>query len=270
MLDPAVVERIRELIAAELEPREGVLRDNCRAASNRLASRGLAISGNSAREYGSLAIDELKVRADIIWSSIRRAHGSLGGEYAATTLKDLQQQLTEHIHAQSTKVRAQVKVLLQRHPARATESIDGDIRNAVDGLLRRMNVEAKFYCDQLQRPAAAAGAASITIHGNVGAVQTGAFAIANVSFAGHDGERLLTALEALREGLERNTEATAEQRAQGGELVGDLIVAVQAERPNVPKVAGLLSGLATSVQTVASLRGALELVRDAARAIGLL
>jgi hypothetical protein len=48
-----------------------------------------------------------------------------------------------------------------------------------------------------------------------------------------------------------------------------MVVAARAKKTNGPKLAGLLNGLAVSVQTVASLRPAWDFVSIAARAMGI-
>ena len=101
----------------------------------------------------------------------------------------------------------------------------------------------------------------------VAAVQTGAYASANVSFPSADSLRLIDAIEALSRAVETNTEMSSRDRAYSLEIASDLITATKAEAPNPAKVRGLLSGLAQTVQPVGSLQGAWDAVRSAAIAI---
>jgi hypothetical protein len=269
MLEGKVIARIRESIEALTAPRQRTLLEELQRDEAFINGRGLLGSSAAANKYIATASDELKVRANIVWTAIRRAHGSLVGQYAEGTLQDLRDQLAEHIRAQAASVRYTTLDRMKNH-----QPNDGMIRGALDTvageLLREANVEAEYYVDQLHGAGQTAAGASVIIHGNVGAVQTGTYATAHVSMSVHDRDRLVGALEALRQAIQQNAEATAEQRDQGTELVGDIISAVTAEKPNPPKISGLLGGLATTVQTVASLRGAWEFVRDAAIAVGLL
>jgi hypothetical protein len=68
--------------------------------------------------------------------------------------------------------------------------------------------------------------------------------------------RLLQALEQLQAAIAQNAEMTPNQRADSAEVVRDLITATKTSKPNGSKLLGLLNGLAVSIQTVASLRGA--------------
>jgi hypothetical protein len=100
-------------------------------------------------------------------------------------------------------------------------------------------------------------------------VQTGAHTFAHIHLDMAQSGRFLQGLERLQVAIAQNTEMIAEQRAEGAELVTDLIAATQAPKPNASRLTGLLNGLAVAVQTVASLRGAWDLVRDGARLIGI-
>ena len=80
---------------------------------------------------------------------------------------------------------------------------------------------------------------------------------------------MVEALEKLRAALPQSTDMTADLREQSADVISDLIVASRAPKPNGPKIAGLFSGLATTVQTVASLRSAWNFVLDAARLMGI-
>lgn len=274
MFDANLTTRIRDAISVQVGPRDKTLLTNLRAETNHLAARGLAISGNAIISYTSAAADELRVRAKIVWAAIARSHGSMVGRADDATLGDLQGQIVEHINVQATQVRNLAQESVRRVAAQAkidSNHLQNTIATVARELINEAHVEAQFYVDNLQRVATMhSSGPAITIHGNVGAVQTGTFATAHINLSGAGRDRLVETLEALQSEIQRNPEATTEQREQATELTTDVITAVKAEKPNGAKVAGLLGGLATTVQTVASLRGAWEMVRTAAIAVGLL
>jgi hypothetical protein len=274
MFETNLTTRIRDAIGVQDGPRDKTLIANLRAETNRLAARGLAISGNAIHSYTNAASDELRVRAKIVWAAISRSHTAMLGRADASTLGDLQVQITEHINAQASHVQNLAQDSVRRVTERArlnSNHFQNTIATVARELIQEANVEAQFYVDNLQRAATGGSPApAITIHGNVGTVQTGTFATAHVILTGAGRDKLVEALEALRNEVERNPEATADQKEQATELATDVIAAVKAEKTNGAKVAGLLGGLATTVQTVASLRGAWEMVRTAAIAVGLL
>lgn len=275
MLDQTIVDRIAASIPAYLSPRDRTLTDSLRAAINKLAASGMIGSGNAGAQLARLGVDELTIRSKIIWNAIQRAHTASGAPLDAATSADLQRQIAHHVSAHSQQVRTivkdaypplngQIRTTIMTH-------IDDRISSLTSEILAQLRVEADFYVAELQRQAAQpAPAAPITINAaHIGAVQTGAYAVAHVSMSAQQSARLVEELEALRQALRTSSEATDEQRTQGDEIAGELITAVKAQKPNAPKIAGLLGGLATSVQTIASLRPAWETVRDAAIAAGI-
>jgi hypothetical protein len=273
MLDQPLIDRITASIAAYLAPRGRTLTDNLRAAAHQLAARGMIGSGNAAVQFARIGADELTVRAKIIWNAIQRAYEAACAPLDSATRNDLQGQITQHVNAHSFEVRAIVNGVVPPLPGQIRSTIithiEETIATVTREILAQLSVEVGFYVDELRRQAAHPLPTGVTINaGQIGAVQTGAYALAHISMSAQESAKLVEALDALRKALRASSEATPEQRAQGEELAGDLITAVKAERPNGPKISGLLGGLAATVQTVASLRPAWELVRDAAIAAG--
>ena len=273
MLDANVKTRIREYIQAETAPRARTLDLALLEVQDKFSARGVLQSSMAIQGYARVAQDELAVRAKIIWTAIRRSHASMVGQANERTLDDLRQQVEEFMYEH-------IKQAAARASARAKWGdsekwrlmIQQEVTKRGQELIASLDVEAQFYVDELKRAekAAAAGSASgVSIYGSVGAVQTGTFATAHVSLSGPESKRLQEALESLRQAVEQNAEIETEQRAQAVELVSDATAAVKAEKPNAPKISGLLGGLAQTVRTVASLRGAWEVVRDAAIAVGI-
>lgn len=274
MLETDVINCIRDTIAAELNPRNQHVRDAVRAAQNQLAARGLARSGQELHERARIGSDELAVRAAIIWTTIRRCHGAFAPAVSEQLGDDLRQQVAEHISAQTTVVLGYVDLqnLAQMFPANSRGHIRDVLTIQRNELIAKFNNEVRFYVQAVRRSPEAANQGrgqTINIHGNVGALQTGDFAAAHIHLDLARGAEFVRALEQLQAAISQSAEMTAEQRAESAEVVSDLITAASVPKPNGSKLAGLLSGLAVTVQTVASARGAWDLVRDAARLMGI-
>jgi hypothetical protein len=116
--------------------------------------------------------------------------------------------------------------------------------------------------------AAAAPASSshtINIHGNVGAVQTGANSTAHVHLDATNLMRLTDAVEQLRTEISKgHTSLPAEEREQSLEVIDDLVTAAKAPKPNRRKLAGLVQGLSDSIRTAGAMPGAWHAVKAAA------
>ena len=90
MLPPGVVNCIRETVEVELAPRN----DNVIAAIEALmaASRGYIAELDDRAQIG---VDELRVRAEIIWAVITRCQGAFGTFNDAELTEGLRQQVEE-------------------------------------------------------------------------------------------------------------------------------------------------------------------------------
>lgn len=268
MLDPALATRIRDSIGVQTEPRDRLLAETVGVAANRLNARGMLRSGNAIREYNKLADDELTVRARIVWATIRRSHASMSGAFTDTTRVDLGEQLAAHIHEQAARV-ADVTLSTVRAHIPGEEHTRGAIAGRARELLREAEIELRFYIDELSLPAPAPGTSPIiNIHGNVGAVQTGTYATATLQLGGPEHDRLIAALQELAEAMRQSSEGPEEDRAETLDLVQEAVGDLQTAHPNRRRIAALLAGISQTVQTMASVRGAAQLVRDAATALG--
>jgi hypothetical protein len=157
---------------------------------------------------------------------------------------------------------------LKGHNAQYADSVRQQLHECRDQKVRQLEVEIDFYLDSLRRQSQpTATGAVVNIHGNVGAVQTGANAVANLVIQTADRDQLVQALDQLRAAVERS-EISIDERNDLVSLVDDSKEAVMADRPSGPRLFGLLSGLGQAVQTLGSARAAWEAVKAAAAAVG--
>lgn len=273
MLEANIVNRIREYLAAELAPRDRALEMALMAEQSAAAAAGGLGNSRTVFRYTGAGRNELAVRSGIVWTVIRRSHSSLNGTFSDWVLDDLRQQINEHMTAQTRRVAdicAQRLGPDGRTKEQFRETVEKEVLERGRQLAANLDIEAQFYVDELKRAGVTQPAGTVlNFNAPVGAVQTAPFATANVSLAGAEGGRLVEALEALRQAIERSTDGTSEQRAAGTEIVVDAITAVKAEKPNALKIGGLLSALATTVQTTASLQPAYQMLKAAASAVGI-
>jgi hypothetical protein len=269
MLGAAVSNCIRETVEAELRPRDDSVRASISASANKLAARGMSVSTAAFVERGRIGCNELTIRAEITWLQIQRCYAAYGGAHYDQLAADLQQQVAELLSKETMVVHSLVDALARTDlPPAVQTHIQDALKKRRDELLRKMANEARFYAQSLER-SQAAEPSGITIHGNVGALQTGASAHATIHIEIGATGRFVEGLEALRAAVEHAADVSSEQRAETKEMLADLLAAARAPKPNGAKIAGLLNGVATIIKTAASLRGAWDLVRDVARLIGI-
>jgi len=269
MVQANFLECIRETIEAELRPRNKEVRVRVQGSDRKIASTQGALSGAAISARAQIACDELTVRAEIIWSIIQRCHKSFGSEREDSLLADLQHQIHEFVSAEAVIIFNHVDGGASAHyPTQLRTHIDDAVTVRRNELITKLKNEARFYVQDIKHPPKA-DLGGITILGNVGSVQTGDYAQSHIHINADGGSRMVEALERLRAAIVGAAEMTSDQRDGSVELVNDLIVAARAPKPNGPKLLGLISGLASTIRTVASLRPAWEFVRDNARMMGI-
>lgn len=265
MLQSNIRERITEHIEASTRPR---CRTVSRAASEILGKQvasGTLGSSRAQFAYADIAEHELAVRAELVWQAITQAFESMQGELSDSTQQDLHREALIHVDEQALAVARCIRSVCNSRGS----AFDQQLQQYAEEQAAQLAVKAKYFVDQLRRPKTDGSHLTQNFHAPVGAVQLGAHATAHVSLEGPTSARVVQALEGLLAALGKSTEISAEHHEQSAELVTDLIAALKAEKPSPPKVKGLLGGLAMSVQTVASVRGAWQAVKDASALIGL-
>lgn len=266
MLTAQAINCIRESVQAELRPRSTNLAAQLLMCDSEFGRAAAFNSSMRIQQRGLIACQELTVRAEIIWVLIQQCRRWFG-EPDDSLVADLGQQIRDHITAQATAVVEQSGPT--REPARDARFVEQPVMECRDQLIRKFSNKGRLFVEDLKQPPTASAAGGITILGPVGAVQTGAYATAQVHIDAAGGARLTEALEQLRAALPKAADMELDRREQGTELVGDLLTAARADKPNLPKLIGLLLALGTIVQTVASVRPAWDAVRLAANAIGI-
>jgi hypothetical protein len=104
----------------------------------------------------------------------------------------------------------------------------------------QLESELDSYLDtfRIRSPQQSGPAAAVTIHGNVGAVQTGPGSVSNVVLQATYQDRLVRALDDLRAAVERMTDISNDQRQDVITLVDDAKTVVTAERRSGPRLYG--------------------------------
>src|SRR5450759_3387053 len=195
MLEVDVTNCIRDSNEAELPPRDRDVLAALQASARRLAARGLAGSGNALHERARIGCDELTVRAEIIWRQIQRCHVAFTRVYDDHLGVGLSGQIAERVTAQAAVVLGMVDSGPSLHvPERAKTFVRDAVATRRDELIKKLHSEVRFFVQAaLRAPNARPGA--ITIHGNVGAVQTGAYAQAHINIDAAGSAHLVESLE---------------------------------------------------------------------------
>lgn len=110
---------------------------------------------------------------------------------------------------------------------------------------------------------------NVTIHGHGNVVQAGIHeSTVGLRFDQSIVQNLSAAFDNLQKAID-NSDAPPALKAELVEVVNDCRAEIEKPNPNRMKFTGMLSGLATGIQTVASIKGAWEVFKGAAAVAGI-
>jgi hypothetical protein len=267
MLDDKVQLCFRDLMEAELRPRDYGLRVQVQAADR---SAGGPNNGRAIFARIEVGRAELIERAKIIWDGMKRCISAFQQSATSESMKSaINEQLRLSIVGESNVIRGLLDATWAPKSARA--EVLRLIFNAHEELIKRYQTEASFYVHELMNPPKKPDPTNTTVNiqTNVGSVAVGADAQAHshVEIAGN--VQLVQSLEKLRATFEQSAGLSAEQLSESLSVVADAIAAARETKPNRFKLAGLLAGVASAASFLSGAPDAYQSVKAAALAIGI-
>jgi hypothetical protein len=234
-----------------------------------MAKRGLLHSGACVIGLGRLASGEIKIRVRLATASLCRVASEGQLAYSENLVTDMMQEI--EIHGREAEIAASREVMppLERLQSQLGQTVPPLLSEAKDRALNLARGEVAAFAYRiaaLQSSPKTAPGVNINVEGNVGAMLTGDYATANVvqHFGTEEKQIVERALVAVREyaaGRGDIPELT--------EIVDDAETEMNKGKPNLAKLKGLLSGIASTVQTVAAAQPAYEAVKAALSVLGL-
>ena len=273
MLPEKAHELARSLIHAEREGRIANLDMEVTAIYSEMIKSGALHSTTTVQLIGKLCARELAVRARFIETHLFRVVSETLTELPTDLGEGLKQEGKLYIHEDALTLRnhAQEKAN-SAYPGQSILARD-QVESEESRAIQRFLASVGFFVARLEARAgrpAAASSATINIHGPVGAVQTGAGAVANIAqgLTRDDLEKLRRVLEDLAVHLDDFGELSDARRAELKEVIGEAAKETSASAPNSTKLGGALMAIASTVQGVASGQGAYLALRDMLMLLG--
>jgi len=255
------------LIHAEREGRMAALDTDVSSIYGEGVARGMLHSTITVQRIGQLCARELSVRARFVETHLTRVASETLTELPADLAATLKAEGQLYIREDALQLRdyAQEKAnsAYAGHAIHARELVESEEARAI----KRFQANVDFFVARLETRIAqqqsAPGGPNITVHGAVGAIQTGAGAVANVwpSLSRDDLSRLGPVLEDLAARVSSFEMPTA-KRDELKQVVSEALLEARAPNPNSTKLGGALVAIATTVQGIASGQGAYQALRD--------
>jgi hypothetical protein len=269
LLDERVATLAGRTAAVQLKDLDGPLEMS--AAANRAKLHG---HGYLWLNLMDLYAKEVGRRAEVIWRNLHRAHSSFGAARTATLHADLVETFRANLYTMLADLRLKFDEHMKEAPLSSkSPTWVAQLEEACQRELRRYEAEVEHYVASLDAAVARGTppASTYVIHGNVGALVTGAGAVTNIvqNIGASEREALSKALEMVRQVLATAPELAQQDRTELAEFVDEVETELSRERPNTRRLTVTLQSLAAAVQGIANGPGAYEALRAAAAAIGI-
>jgi len=269
MADREVAHLFNELYETALYERRIALDHSMERAMNDLASRGMGgSSGAVVQQYIDLTRGELRARSALAWEKVQEVLSNLGFDPQLQSSRDVKELLTDAVDSQWAELSSQLSKRVQRiNPKWQVPELASDVSN----IKRELNAQVDLLLARLarQRPEGSTGQI-FNFHSQVGAVQTGSHAMANLtlSLSPSGIEQLKQALVEVRSAAAAAPELLPTVSAEIVEIVDDITHELSVENPNKLRISNLATGIATAIQTIGSLQAAYATLKVALNFIG--
>lgn len=259
MLSPKLTERVNRLLDVQLRERRQILDSEIEAVKSMHNARGMLMSGAYVKCIQNICIRELEVRGVLAWQGLVRVMNLLGNEAHFEASSDLKTYLQSRIHSSCEEL---------------TEILSGNLFGLVpldsvpltparDHVIEKHEIEIDLFIDAAETNQSASGkrasvTASYNFYGNVGSVQSGDGATANVvqNLGAEEREALIQALSLATDALNTAAGIAPSKRDELIAVVKEATEELDSATPNNTKLHSLLTVIGTTVQSLASAPGA--------------
>jgi hypothetical protein len=275
MLDPKITDMARERIEVAIDERWSPLARETSEIKSRMISRGVFRSSMTANEFLELYRNELDIQASMAWGQLKTVLMTVGVRDLSEFGTDLKSFIEEMINWLTADLMKRLEEVFRpfEKMSRGAANPQDHLEKAKTHAIRKIYTEIDLFEAALTQKGQAAedpGGTHVTISGGqVGILQTGAFSTASmvVRLDSTSKQEIAKALGAVEKALEEAAHVPFD-RAEISEMIRESKSELGKPRPNVPLLRSLMQGVATSIQTVASLRPAYDAIKGGLALVG--
>lgn len=275
MLDPSVIEFVRDRVAIETEESEKWLKADLSKRAMELAARGMLASSTAALIAGERAEREHKLRSEKLLRLYLRAVSAWPPTAEGDHFEDACALLLPFCDADAFALWTSIEThtltaSMRSHGSLSTikKNFDAAHRRERERLVSELRVlSANLIRPPFQGPEAPP---SVVVTGNNNIVQAGIIgSTASIILDGDSRKSILEALEAVRKSIKEASALDGVTARDLGEVVNECNAEIEKADPNKIKIATQLDTISKTVQTTAALMPAWEFVRRALQLLGL-
>lgn len=273
-LDARFLDRFERGVAVRYDEMIPAFKRTVKAQQAKLSAQGLLRSGAHYAQSMALHTREMDARAIVAWETAVRVHRTSGSPLSAELRPDLKLLMAHKIDEQSRALIDlfidQTLKILQGQPSLSAAPLAEHQQH----VRAKHDLEVDLYLDALEAKGEgqAPMTASYNFYGTVGAVQTGANAVANtIQNLGEGGRAdLLAALEQVAKAISESGEILGDRkRDELAQLAVEARNELAQQDPNTSKLMMTLTILATAVMAIPSAQPAYESMKLALLSLGI-
>ncbi|MBI5416691.1 hypothetical protein HZA55_01885 [Candidatus Poribacteria bacterium] len=273
MIDPKIKERYQRLTDVKFIEQRNQLDLEIQKINQICAAEGLYGSGYRLSQLHTLLSRELEIRTILVWENLVRVHRLLGSLKTDTIREDFKKELKLNIEQIYDELSDKLKLILKDTPLNNKLNLD-DVKSLA---ISKHEIEIDLYIDSIDKTSnndidMPLGSQQYNFYGNIGTIQTGAGASANViqNLGQEDKSALITALELVKEQLDAFQNISENKKEEIKEIAEECIRESNNQKPNNTKLLTLLNALGTTIQTFASVQPAYQALKAALIPLGIL
>lgn len=271
MLDPTLLDRFQKLVEARISERRKQFPIELSQINSQAAARGMFHSSVLLLQTHQAHERELEIRAILAWESLVRVHRTFGCPMSDQLRDDLKTEINRQIEQSFEELGRSFVERIQETKVKEELSLD-DARHAV---IAKHEIEIDLYADSLSiapaQQSAYPMAYNYNFYGNIGSVQTGVNAIANVvqHLGADDRASLAAALQQVKEAIGVAPSFAEQQRRELLEIAEECSFQIGTESPNNTKLLTMFNTLGTAIQSIASAQPAYQALKIAVLPLGI-
>lgn len=273
MFSEKFLERVNRLIEIQFAERRKQVPLKISIVKREHAASGSLHSSMTVLRIKETCEREIEIRAILVWQSLVRVIQTLGIESLNDITVDLKQFIRERINSSH----AELTELLSQNLMNMMKIDQVSLDEARDHVIAKHEIEIDLYIDTYKKRSEMGGAdtekqSNYHFYGNVGAVQTGPGAEANIvqNLGQDDRSAIEQALALARDAIAAAEEIAEEKRHELVEIVDEATNELGRENPNSTKLQSLLATVATTIQTLASAQPAYQALKGALIPLGIM
>lgn len=263
--------RVNRLLEVQLPEQTELLKGEIKKYKRMASANGTLGSGATVRYVIGLCERNLNVRAVIVWKTIVRVYGILGCEYDEIFRKKFKEELKKRL----TKESALLKEMMEEEIKSVGPQHIGkyDLVAALEKIIKENEVEIDLFFDNEQVANANNSKSNegYNFYGNIGIVQTGDFAEANLiqNMSADESQALKEALTKAKELLADLKSLDDRQKTELTGILEDINDEIESDSPNNSKIKSLIYAVAVTLQTIPAAQKTYDLLKIALLSIGI-